>query len=372
MSYIVRYKLTRGSFEPQKIPTPFCRRSLPAVDTLMTLETETGELYETKYLPRQRAFSGGWGRFAVCEKLSLGDLAVFRLVGATRLKVYIIRKGSSVVKLPTNLLNLFKETREAGLDVNELIVYKRGRGNENCKNPDEAGINFNNITGFNDFRTIINDLLQNHDLSEVRLRTYELCRSQNVILHEHLLKGLNSKFLVEAIRSTISTTVNISISLRTCTLSTFLDNVSQWSTTLKCYKALGMNVGFLSSRLHHLQTLAVSSEGAVSRQRYIDACRERLCCECEFTKLKTIHAKWRKVLVMLSSKVKALESKGGWEEYMEVYFRLRQAKDEIKEIEVLIAELCRFFEHYDDVIETLKLKANNHELEFQAKVDTPW
>ncbi|KAL9245780.1 hypothetical protein vseg_019392 [Gypsophila vaccaria] len=371
VKYVHRSQATRSGL--MNIPASFSRRYLPVVDTVMTLETENGDLYKAKYLPRQSAFSGGWGRFAVCEKLVRGDLAIFYVVGATRIKVYIIKKGSSTVELPTYLLNLCKKAAENVLDGNELIVYNRRHGNENCRNPEKVKINFDNITGFEDFKIVIDNLLQNHDLSEGSLQAYyKLCRSQNAFLHENLLKGLSSKFLAEVIRSIISTTVDISIALRTCTLSTFLDNVSQWGSILKNYEAVGINVGFLSSRLHQLENLAVNSEGAVSRRRYIEACHERPRCEHELQKLKTILAMWKKISNTLSIKVKALESKGGYKEYTDAYFRLGQAQNEIREIKDLIAELCKFFEHYDSVIETLKTKANLHELEFQQKVDAPW
>lgn len=71
----------------QTLPSAYCRAHLPSVDTIMLLETETGEQYETKYLPRHCRLSGGWSRFAMNMKLEEGDAVIFHLVEAAKFKV---------------------------------------------------------------------------------------------------------------------------------------------------------------------------------------------------------------------------------------------------------------------------------------------
>ncbi|KAH9623605.1 hypothetical protein KSS87_005764 [Heliosperma pusillum] len=372
-----------------RIPEAFCRRYLPAVDTSITLETKSGELYETRYLARHAGLSGGWRRFAIDQKIVEGDLAVFHLVEATRFKIYNIKKGSSTIKLPTHLLNLYKKARQcvpgkAAYD-NQLIAYRRRKvhqsmensnekhRDEYCGNTFEVKVKFNNIKGFKDFNTVISELLQNHCLSELLLlEYYDLCLAKKTFLHTHLLKGLNPKFFIAAFRSTISNTVGISIALRTSTPFSFLNKFSHWSKMLTYYEALGMNVSLLKSRLHHLLNLAVRSDGAADRSRYIEACRERTNCERETKKLEMILVKWKKAHVLLASEVKVLESKADPVKYMETYVRFIEARDEVREIEALIADFRTFFERYDTLIETLKLKANKHELQFQEEAGAPW
>ena len=75
--------------ELQPLPTTFCRQYLPAKDTIMILETEAGEQYKAKYLPRSLILSGGWLRFAKEMNLKVGDIAVFHLVSATKFKVVV-------------------------------------------------------------------------------------------------------------------------------------------------------------------------------------------------------------------------------------------------------------------------------------------
>ncbi|KAH9623603.1 hypothetical protein KSS87_005762 [Heliosperma pusillum] len=363
-------------------------RYLPVKETIMTLETESGDLYKVKYLPQRPGLGAGCMTFANGEKLVQGDLLVFHLVEATKFKVYITRRGSSTVKLPPILLNFYKKERQRALgklDDSQLIVYSRRKvhqseensskknGNKTCKDTYQVDIDFSNIKGFKDFSTVINKLLENQHFSEPLMHDYyELCRSHNAFLHARLFKGLNPELFVGHIKSSISETVSIGIALRNCTLSTSLDKFSEWTKILSFYEAIGMNVSLLSARLDHLRNLAVNSDGAVNRRRYIEACRERIRSDSEVKKLEMVLVNWRKLYIKLASKVKVLESEAGWEKHMETYFSITEAKDAIREIEVLIADFAKFFEQYDAVIDTLKLKAINHEHQFQKEVGAPW
>ncbi|KAL2925375.1 hypothetical protein RDABS01_007263 [Bienertia sinuspersici] len=123
-------------------PIPFCKAHLPVVDTVMVLETEAGEQYETKYLPRLFRLSAGWRRFTLDKKLEVGDAVVFRLVEPTKFKVSFIRTNSAnevnpPVHLPVHLLHPVNHVnRRVSNKTNnyQLIVYKRGvhQVAENC------------------------------------------------------------------------------------------------------------------------------------------------------------------------------------------------------------------------------------------------
>lgn len=87
----------------QALPTPFYTAHLPPKDTIMVLETKTGEQYEAKYLARHFRLSGGWRKFARDNKLEAGDVVVFTLVEATKFKVVV---GYSLSDLHFLLLKL--------------------------------------------------------------------------------------------------------------------------------------------------------------------------------------------------------------------------------------------------------------------------
>jgi hypothetical protein len=56
----------------------------------MVLEDEKGLEYDTVYLSKKTALSGGWRAFALKHKLDDGDAVVFELVEAARFKVLCV------------------------------------------------------------------------------------------------------------------------------------------------------------------------------------------------------------------------------------------------------------------------------------------
>nr|QFE32112.1 putative B3 domain-containing protein isoform X2 [Cymbidium sinense] len=82
------------------LPTKFCRDHLPLRETKMILEDEEGEEHEAIYIGRRTGLSGGWRSFAVDHKLEDGDALVFKLIGLTRFKIYIVKAivGSTEAK----------------------------------------------------------------------------------------------------------------------------------------------------------------------------------------------------------------------------------------------------------------------------------
>ncbi|CAN6466692.1 unnamed protein product [Victoria cruziana] len=69
----------------------FCKLHLPKCDTIMLLEDEDGEVYETKFIAPRTGISAGWRGFAIAHELIDGDALVFQLVEPTKFKVYTVR-----------------------------------------------------------------------------------------------------------------------------------------------------------------------------------------------------------------------------------------------------------------------------------------
>ncbi|CAO2827999.1 unnamed protein product [Amaranthus hypochondriacus] len=343
----------------------------------MILETQAGERYKAKFLSRSLILSGGWIRFAKDMNLKVGDIAVFHLVSATKFKIHFIREDSASKRS-------LKQTVLSKTDNTQVIVYMRrehqtaGHYNMcsarlNFMNPKDSMFSiddmlFSEITSFQDFKSALHKLLQNQKLPYNILQDYyELCNSQNAFLHANLFKGIYPKFnnqiIIEAIRRIISDSVIIANTLRTCTLSTFLQKHGSWEKMLNTYEALGLNAGFLLARLHRLKNFTLTSEGAVYWNRYYEASHERSRVEIEAQKLKSI-------LSLLQTKTLQLEPLK--EKYGGTHSWLVVAKAEIRNLEVSVSELCKFFVQYDAHIETLKLKAEPHEIRFQAEASAPW
>lgn len=121
----------------------------------------------------------------------------------------------------------------------------------------ESVVPFKEVKCMENFDVIINGLILNSEFSKYHLtKYYELCCSQNLFLHEHILEGLNFK-LVAGI---ISETINISDAIRACKITTSECDFSTWDKTLQASEMLGMNVDFLRTRLNKLASLASESK----------------------------------------------------------------------------------------------------------------
>ena len=183
-------------------------------------------------------------------------------------------------------------------------------------------IKFKEITSFENFNILVDGLVINSELSEdIRNKYYRLCCSQNSFLHENIIQGLNFKLIV----GTISETVNIADAIRTSKFTTSRDEFHSWDKTLKAFKLLGMNVGFLRTRLHRLVNLAFESEGAADTRRYIEAKTERA-----------------------------------------------QTEDEIRNLEAKLAVLKNSCKTFGIEIDSLQSKAETYELRFEEEVKAAW
>ncbi|XP_020533337.1 B3 domain-containing protein Os01g0234100 isoform X2 [Jatropha curcas] len=354
---LVRSNVTVGFW--MHLPMRFCKLHLPKNDTTVFLETEDGEEHIVNYIAERTALSGGWKAFCSTNMLHEGDVLIFHLLKPLRFKVYIVR-GTGTAKANGELdslkvdapeeqikFDIESNKRTKNLDVSpvglmqeqneekSLMILKEGHGANQSDNENEdqeskllevttssgSVINFKDIDSIESFSVLVNDLAVDSELSDHhRTKYYELCCSQSSFLHDNLLKSINYKLAAEIIIGT----VNISEAIRASTLSNSHADFAVWDKTLKGFELLGMNVGFLRSRLNRLMSLATESEEAVESE-----CRE---------------------------------------------VRLEQARidEEMKSLELKLTELKEERERLDAEIEALKVNAEKHELMFQEAVNAPW
>ncbi|XP_004232039.1 B3 domain-containing protein Os01g0234100 [Solanum lycopersicum] len=343
------------------LPVPFCKNHLPRKDTPVILESETGEEFEIKYIAEKTGLSAGWRKYAAAHKLVEGDVLVFQLVEPTRFKVYVIRANDlKEVDGALSLLNLdapAKQSDAEGAIGNNIkkrqkkslpltVVQKRRRkedlskqlvpleaqsGNDSDEVASEIlegsrssglAVNFRDIKSLEEFQILVNGVCIDSELPEhIRRKYYELCCSKNAFLHDRLLQGLHCKLVA----GMIFEVVNIADMVRACKLSTPRKEFDKWEKSLKSFELLGMNVGFLRTRLRWLLSLAFDSEGASDTKRYWDAKKE-----------------WSR------------------------------AEDEIRNLEMKLEELKQASGKYVADVEALKSKAESYELMFQGEVNAPW
>lgn len=110
-------------------------------------------------------------------------------------------------------------------------------------------VKFQGVKGFDDFKISVDGLILDSELpTDVRLKYYELCNSQKMFLHDHLITGLGSKL----VSGVISKTTNIADAIKFSSVTNSFHNLECWEKTLKAFEALGMNVGFLRTRVDKL------------------------------------------------------------------------------------------------------------------------
>ncbi|XP_021275029.1 B3 domain-containing protein Os01g0234100-like isoform X2 [Herrania umbratica] len=345
------------------LPGMFCKIHLPRRDTMVVLEDESGHQFHVKYYSDKTGLSAGWRQFCSVHNLLEGDVLIFQLVEPTKFKVYIIR-ANDLTELDgaLGLLNLDAHTKQSDAEIGTTackstkrkrpkslplaVVQKKnkrsglqtnlGQPAEQSENDsEEVGsevlegfklsvptIQFKDITSFEKFSILVDDLVVDSELSEdIRHKYYNLCRSQNSFLHKNIIHGINFKLIV----GTISETVNIADAIRACKLTTSQDEFDSWDKTLKAFELLGMNVGFLRTRLRRLVNLVFESEGAAEARRYVEAKMERA-----------------------------------------------QTEDEIRNLEAKLAELKDTCKTFGVEIESLQSHAETYELRFEEEVQASW
>ncbi|KAL3814217.1 hypothetical protein ACJIZ3_015485 [Penstemon smallii] len=86
---MIRSNVTHGFW--LSLPKLFCDLYLPTCDVKVTLVDESRKEYYTKYLADRRGLSAGWRGFSIAHNLEEGDVLVFHLIEACKMKVYIVR-----------------------------------------------------------------------------------------------------------------------------------------------------------------------------------------------------------------------------------------------------------------------------------------
>ncbi|KAM5549256.1 B3 domain-containing protein Os01g0234100-like [Rosa sericea] len=274
------------------LPKKFCGDHLPRQDTMIVLEDESGREFQTKYLVGKAGLSAGWRGFSIAHKLLAGDVVVFQRVTPSKFKVYIVRSSGldvadcalGLVKLDAGIRQMdtanFTAREPEKVSIPREPIQKKntiacntslapmsdhsGNDGEDFGSEvldgirlAESVIPFKEVKGMENFDVIINGLVLNSEFSKYHLtKYYELCCSQSSFLHKHILEGLNFK-LVAGI---ISETINISDAIRACKITTSECDFLTWDKTLQASETLGMNVGFLRTRLNKLASLASESK----------------------------------------------------------------------------------------------------------------
>ncbi|XP_042513334.1 B3 domain-containing protein Os01g0234100-like isoform X3 [Macadamia integrifolia] len=295
-------------------------KNLPREDCSITLVDESGEAYETKYLARKVALSAGWRGFSIAHNLVEGDSVVFELIEATKFKVYILREnGLAKFSEVAGDLPLAKENLAGRKNCNADKRDKRHSTSRSLSNRQEKNQNVtppgstsNPGPPTGEQFEIDSEVVGSEDLEGT---------SQKAFLHDLLPQGFNWKL----ISGIIIETVNVADYIRSCNLSTSENDFANWDKCLDAFERLGMNVGFLRAHLQQLVSLAFESEWAMESKMYSEAVFKRDCLVEEIRNLK----------------LKLMESK----------------------------KACA---SYDKEVKTLKLKAKEHEVKFQAEVNAPW
>ncbi|KAL1564129.1 B3 domain-containing protein-like protein [Salvia divinorum] len=343
------------------LPGPFCKIHLPGNDIEVILEDENGEEFPIKYISNKTGLSAGWRKFVAGNKLVEGDVLIFQLIGHCRFKVYIIRANDmNEVDGALSLLILDSQTKQndaATVDAQSknkrrpkslpmMVLQKKKQkagpvgpqfglleeqsGNDSDEVASEVlkgaklsgSFHFKDVKKIEEFHIVVNGVCIDSDLPEdIHRKYYELCCSKNSFLHDRLLPGLYSKLAAGMIVETI----NIADSIRGCKPTTPRKDFEVWEKSLRSFELLGLNVGFIRSRLHELQKLAFETEDGSEIRRFLEVQKEQ-----------------------------------------------SKTKDEIQKLEAKLVELREDSAKCDDELENLRSKKESFELKFQVEVDAPW
>ncbi|GJU92629.1 B3 DNA binding domain-containing protein [Tanacetum coccineum] len=280
------------------LPKSFCDAHLLKDDVTVVLVGEGDQEYNTKYLDCKTGLSGGWRGFSMAHKLLAGDVLVFQLIEQWKMKVYIVRaSGLNEIDGALGLLNLVpcdmngyqhQNSKDASnlqraenMDIdlhqdndqdNGLIMYDQSVDDTEYADSQvseglrfsQSVIEFKDIKGVDDFSIVVDNLVIDSEIPKhFQIKYYDLCRSQNMYLHEDLLKGLNVKLAVGIILKTVT----IADAIRACKVTITRDDIATWDKTLKAFEEIGMKVGFLRARISKLKGLLFESNELLEAKR---------------------------------------------------------------------------------------------------------
>ncbi|KAK2991501.1 hypothetical protein RJ640_016536 [Escallonia rubra] len=330
-------------------PKRFCDLHLPRHDDTVILVDDCGKEYETKYLIDKNGLSGGWRGFSIAHKLLDRDVLIFQLIGPCKFKVYIVRaNGLTEIDGVVGLKNLDASAEPmekdqlgqdmkingpmaekcldpVSVDIHQHSSQEKGMEVLNGSHGKEAdqfgdvnvdfdselleGIRFSKSTidlkdvkRIEDFNILVDGLIIDSEVPKhLRTKYCELCCSQKTFLHDHLLEGLNIKLAA----GIISETVNIADAIRACKNTTSRDNFEIWDKTLRGFEELGMNVGFLRSRISRLVSLLFEPREAIESKRL-----EQVRAEEEIKSIELKLHNVKEVIKNLDAEIEALKLDG--------------------------------------------------------------
>ncbi|KAL8027671.1 hypothetical protein ABFX02_14G111700 [Erythranthe guttata] len=251
------------------LPKLFCDAHLPKEDGIIVLLDENDQLHDTKYMMEVRdryALTFGWRSFSTANKLLEGDVLVFQLVEPWKFKIYIAKATTTLPnqdhfhREPVEAVKPEPEeenTDNTGTRRDKYLEYRSKKKEKiipiskpnGIRSSECSLVSFKDIKGFKDFSIYVDARILDSEIpTHCKAKYYELCKSQNMFLHENIVQGLNGKLAVEM----ISELIKIADSIRAADSKTGTDRMEGWDKTLKAFEDLGMVVGFLRVRIRKL------------------------------------------------------------------------------------------------------------------------
>lgn len=135
-----------------------------------------------------------------------------------------------------------------------ISIYSSGNGDGansggGIRASEGSVVKFQEVERFDDFKIYVDGLVVDSELPAFdKIKYYDLCCSQKMFLHGHLIEGLGSK-LVAAM---ICKTANIAAAIKSFSRVPSLQDLECWDKTLKSFEDLGKSVGFLRARIDKL------------------------------------------------------------------------------------------------------------------------
>uniref|UniRef100_A0A5B7B912 TF-B3 domain-containing protein n=2 Tax=Davidia involucrata TaxID=16924 RepID=A0A5B7B912_DAVIN len=187
------------------LPQHFCNLHLPRHDTTIILVDDCGEEYKTNFLVERHGLSAGWRGFSIAHRLLKGDRLVFHLVGPCKFLVNIVRVfGLDEVDAALCLMNLVAHAKRTGSDKDtrtrkkakkrvEPLLLDIPRENNKKNSPSVLNSNRGLVADQSENNKDNFEVLEGSEISD-HLQANELCCSQNLYLHHHLLEGISCRF----------------------------------------------------------------------------------------------------------------------------------------------------------------------------------
>ncbi|KAL9141512.1 hypothetical protein ABFS82_14G109200 [Erythranthe guttata] len=259
------------------LPKLFCDEHLPKHDGVIVLLDENHKWYNGRYSVERYELTGGWRSFSTDNKLLEGDFLVFQLIEPCKFKVYIVKNTRLTRVDDANQARFHRKPIEEDEENSDPIEVTRDKYLEHLSQKKERSIpvrkpardeyayssnrfgtkrsseysivRFKDIKGFKDFRMYVDGQILDSEIpTRCRAKYYELCKSQDMFLHEKLVRGLNGKLAA----GMISETAKIADAIRAVDSMTCPARMDGWDKTLKGFEELGMVVGFLRVRIRKL------------------------------------------------------------------------------------------------------------------------